>query len=129
MEARKTPSQHTGSHGEDIAADYLEKKRYKIVHRNYRCRRGEIDIICLDETADSGNNVLVFVEVKARRVLDYGAPSESVTTEKIGRMRRAAEVYIMMNGLEEVCCRFDVVGIVFNRGETQIEHIQDVIDY
>ena len=44
-------------------------------------------------------------------------------------MRQAAEVYIMQNGLDEVCCRFDVVGIVFNPKETQIEHIQDVIDY
>jgi len=129
MEARKTPSQRIGSQGEDIAADYLEKKNYKILQRNYRSRQGEIDIICLDETGDTDDNVLVFVEVKARRVLDYGVPTESVTSEKIGRMRRAAEVYIMLNGLDEVCCRFDVVGIVFNPGETQIEHIQDVIDY
>ena len=129
MEARKTPSQRVGSQGEDIAADYLEKNDYKIVQRNYRSRRGEIDIICMDESGAAENNVLVFVEVKSRRVLDYGVPTESVTSEKIGRMRQAAEVYLMLNDLDEVSCRFDVIGIVFNPKGTHIEHIQDVIDY
>ena len=129
MEGRNTPRHHIGPYGEDLAADYLEKKSYKILQRNYRSRRGEIDIICLDESAENDNKVLVFVEVKARRALEYGIPTESVTVEKVGRIRQAAEVYMMLNEMEEVCCRFDVIGIVFNSGEIQIEHLQDVIDY
>ena len=55
-----------GKIGEDTATRYLEKMKYTILKRNYRNRRGEIDIIA------SYNRTLVIVEVKARSNNRFG---------------------------------------------------------
>ena len=63
-----------GKVGEDLAANFLEQIGFKIIKRNYRFERGEIDLI-----AEEGDE-LVFVEVKARRSTTFGTPEEAVTT-------------------------------------------------
>ncbi|HID55979.1 TPA: YraN family protein, partial [Candidatus Poribacteria bacterium] len=57
--------------GEEIAADFLRRKGYRLLERNIRIGRGEIDLVALD------GETLVFVEVKTRKGLRYGHPSES----------------------------------------------------
>ena len=65
-----------GRRGEEVAAAFLERQGYTILERNFRLRQGEIDLIAAkDET-------VAFVEVKTRRTLDYGLPSEAVTYTK-----------------------------------------------
>lgn len=118
-----------GVKGEGIATTYLEKNQYKILERNYRTRRGEIDIIALEEDPLATSQVLVFVEVKARKELSFGAPEEAITTQKMERIRRAAEVYLLKNDLEDVDCRFDVIGIVITPEGYTLEHEKDVLDY
>ena len=95
-----------GSRYELQAAAYLQQKGMQILEKNYRCRIGEVDLIGRDQ------EYLVFVEVKFRRNLSYGAPAEAVTLLKQMTIRRVAEWYLAQRGLAaETPCRFDLVGI------------------
>ena len=94
-----------GNSGEAAVADYLRRRRYRIVASQYRCRFGEIDLI-----ARSPEGVLCFVEVKARG-LDAIAPARTaVTPAKQRRLRTSAEIYLAQYQLD--CpCRFDVAEV------------------
>ena len=112
-----------GDRGEDLALRYLAKKGYAPVERNYRTRRGEIDlIVCRAKT-------LVFVEVKLRRGMGFGDPLEAVTPLKQVKIRRVAEQYLASKGegftasFDEL--RFDVVGILLGAGEPEVRHVED----
>ena len=95
-----------GIQGETLAADYLAGKGYRIVARNYRFRRNEIDIIA------THGNVLCFVEVKTRTSLDKGHPAEAVTIHKQHEIIRAARYYLATESTPDTDCRFDVIAIV-----------------
>lgn len=77
-----------GKIGEDTACAVLTDKGYTVVERNYRCREGEIDIIC------TRDNALYFVEVKTRQSDRYGMPKEAVTREKQQIIRTVAMNYL-----------------------------------
>ena len=81
--------QTVGEKGEKRACKYLELKGYKILERNYRCKLGEIDIIAEDKNKD-----IVFVEVKTRSSLKYGAPSEAVNQYKQIHIKKVASYII-----------------------------------
>lgn len=101
---------------EGIAAEYLKKKGYRIIARNYYTRFGELDLIARD------GDYLVFVEVKYRAGCCCGHPLEAVNRNKIRHIRRSAQLYLMRCGFPETTpCRFDVVGIL---GE-EIVHIEN----
>lgn len=78
---------------------------YKILERNYRCRSGEIDLVCRD------GSDLVFVEVKCRRSSSCGSPLEAVTPRKQKRITQTALHYIKERRCERCPVRFDVVAI------------------
>jgi|SRR5208283_733188 len=107
---------HLGQEGEDIAADYLKGKGYKILHRNYRTPLGEADIIVSD------NDILVFVEVKTRKGTSFGEPFEAVDFRKQGKIRKIALYYLKLHNFEKQV-RFDVVSIVCSNGNPDIKHI------
>ena len=92
----------SGDQGEDAAARYLEERGYALLDRQWRCRFGELDIVCR-----SPDGVLCFVEVKRRGPGSIGLPRESVDGRKRGRLRRAAELYLASRGLDAPA-RFDV---------------------
>jgi putative endonuclease len=94
-----------GREGEDRAAQFLVRKGYKILERNYSTRSGEIDLVALHK------GEVVFVEVKTRTSDAYGAPELAVTPQKQRRMVKAALGYIKYKKLHQVPCRFDVVAI------------------
>ena len=100
-----------GNFGESVAAMYLEKQGYEIVERNFRCRLGEVDIIC------KKNNQIVFVEVKTRTSDQYGAPSEAVTKDKISKIRKVAALYMMSEKITNYQVKFDVMEILLNHIE------------
>ncbi|MBN1189342.1 MAG: YraN family protein [Dehalococcoidales bacterium] len=77
----------TGIQGEKLARDYLIKKGYRILQTNYRCPRGEIDIVALHKDR------LVFVEVRTKTSLTFGTPEESITRSKMKHLERAAQHY------------------------------------
>ena len=107
-----------GGKGEDVAAAILRKNGHKILKRNYRCRRGEIDIIALD------GEVICFVEVKARRPGGLFAPNRTVTAAKRRRVRRVARHYLRSNRLLDRVCRFDIISVIQPEdGEPQVDWI------
>jgi putative endonuclease len=94
-----------GLEGENLACDALERLGYAIVTRRYRTSHGELDIIARD------GEYLVFVEVKARDGSSFGDPEEAVTAQKQQRLVWMATDYLARQGLDNVACRFDVVGV------------------
>ena len=95
-------TQARGARAEALAADYLEQHGLIIVARNFRTRRGEIDIIARD------GDRLVFVEVRLRTRSDFGGAGGSVTARKQSRIVSASLVYLAKIGREPPC-RFDAV--------------------
>ncbi len=98
-----------GQIGEDTAAEILRNKGYRILHRNYRCKHGEVDIIA------AKGNLICFIEVKTRSSRDYGRPCEAVDNTKQQHIKRAASCYLReMNGKGYVPAKisFDVMEIV-----------------
>ena len=77
-----------GFAGETLVAKHLEKNGYKIIAKNYTNSIGEIDIIAKQ------NNTLVFVEVKTRSSVKFGAPQEAVTPAKQNKIRNVALAYL-----------------------------------
>ena len=116
----------TGDHGENVAADFLEAKGYRILERNYRFNREEVDLVCFQPYDDyTQGGELVFVEVKARRGLGYGRPEAAVTRDKQEAIMRVAEAYLHETRLEGALARFDVVAILFGGREPEIEHFEN----
>lgn len=112
-----------GDKGEDIAVDYLVKKGFKIVERNYRYGHGEIDIIA--EDPDDG--YLVFVEVKRRRSLEYGAPEFAITIGKTKQLSKMAELYLYDKEIKERDCRIDAIIILDLPGsKPEISHFKNI---
>ena len=94
-----------GLEGENLACRELERLGYAIITRRYRTSHGELDIVARD------GEYLVFVEVKARDGGSFGDPEEAVTGQKQQRIVWMATDYLARQGLDDVACRFDVVGI------------------
>ncbi len=107
-----------GNIGEDIASDFLRKKGFTIVKRNFRFGRvAEIDIVAQDK------GTLVFVEVKSRKTDTFGDPILSITPAKQRQLRKAAEGYLYINKTNDAECRFDVVIVDFRGSELKIDHL------
>lgn len=110
-----------GRFGEEQAAKYLKKKRYKILGLNYSCRFGEIDII-----AQSGEYI-AFVEVKLRKSAAFAEAREFVTASKQRRIIAAAQLWLAANETA-LQPRFDVIEIYApagDAGEIRINHIEN----
>ena len=111
-----------GAWGERIAAEYLSRKRYKLVAANYRCRFGELDLILRNRTH------LVFVEVKTRKNANFAAASDYVDRRKRDKLRVTASIYLSKfpSALQP---RFDVIEIYAPQGRQtlapQIHHMED----
>ena len=102
-----------GRAGEVKAAEFLRKKGYKILDKNYKTHIGEIDIIAKD------GETIVFTEVKTRMDDAFGAPSEAVNQKKREKYYKVASEYLVRNSLMDAICRFDVIEIE----NGQINHI------
>ena len=96
-----------GTKGEQLAVRVLKKNGYKILQRNYRCRVGEIDVICYD------HGTIAFVEVKTRYSDAYGTPELSVTEAKKRQIIKVASHYVAEKKIEGIDLRFDVVSIYY----------------
>ncbi|MBS1771873.1 MAG: YraN family protein [Bacteroidetes bacterium] len=109
----------TGIKGEQIAENFLLKKGYKILHRNWRFEKKEIDIIA--ET----DGLLVFVEVKTRSYYGFGYPEDAVSAKKQEFMKLSAEEFTSIHK-EYTDVRFDIISILLKGDEaSEIVHIED----
>ena len=97
---------------EDIACEYLTSLGYKILHRNFHCRGGEIDIIALD------GNVLVFVEVKGTTTKLN--PAERIDRRKLKRIYKCAEEFLLKAPAKE--CRVDAILVE----GSQVMHLRNI---
>lgn len=106
-----------GKKAEDLAADYLAKKGYKILARNYRFLKSEVDIIC------EFSGELIFVEVKARGTDIFLEPHEAVNKKKIKMLISAADEFMKER---QENARFDIISVLPDQsGNLQITHIED----
>lgn len=117
---RMTDHIKTGLKGEKLAFEFLENKGYKILEKNWRSGRYEIDIIAEEK------NILVFVEVKTRTNDYYGYPEESVNKTKQDHILQAAEDYVIQHNINKEI-RFDIVSVIINGNIQKIYHIIDAI--
>lgn len=112
-----------GETGENLAVKYLHQQGYTILHRNYRSRLGEIDIIARHRKS------LVFIEVKTRSTTNFGSPAAAVTFRKQSQISRVAEEYLARENLFDTDARFDVISIVLQQGQKpQIEVITNAFE-
>lgn len=118
MTTKKNYKQRIGTQGEDLACDFLQKKGYAILERNFRFGKKEIDIIAQKD------NTIIFVEVKAGYSKNFGEPQERVTKRKQKQIIDVALSYIQKNDLKETDFRFDVITIKKNKKETSLEHFE-----
>jgi putative endonuclease len=119
QEKKLNPDAALGKRGEDLAHRYLQRAGYAVVARNYKPGAdSEIDII-----AQKGD-LYVFVEVKARKTDEFGAPERAVDKEKQKHILRAARAYATRAGIEWNQVRFDIISIVFSKPPA-IWHQQD----
>ena len=107
-----------GMSGEDHAYDYLEKKGFNILEKNWFHNKDEIDIIAIH------NNFLVIVEVKTRSTLYFGEPQIFVNKKKQAFLIRAANAYILQKDIH-LETRFDIVSVVLSNDRISIKHIED----
>ena len=107
-----------GKKGEQLAADFLAKKGYHILERNYRYLKSEVDIIAQKE------NVLIAVEVKTRSTPEFGDPQDFVKPKQIQSLVKVINQYVIAQDLD-VEVRFDIVAIIKNKLGTSIEHLEN----
>ena len=118
-----------GQKGEALAADYLEAKGYRLLDRNYRFEREEVDLVMFEPTPANDGGEIVFVEVKARRGTGFGRPEDAVTEAKQKAIRRVAEAWLHERKLFPSPVRFDVVAILFGGEEPEAEHFENAFGY
>ncbi len=115
------PGGHAANPGqiaEELAARFLERQGLSVLTRNYRCRGGEVDLVCQEK------QVLVFVEVRLRRNPSYGGAAASITAAKQRRIALAAEHYLTAERRRDADCRFDCI-LLDRLSEAAIEWLPD----
>ncbi len=112
-----------GQAAESEAERFLRRKGFRILDRNVRSALGELDLVAKTD------DVLVFVEVKARRSSAYGGASYAVNERKQARLVRLAANYLSRYRLRNQACRFDVVLLTGVGAEPSgIEHIENAFE-
>jgi putative endonuclease len=111
-----------GSEGENLAVEFLRKKNYKILAKNYKTFIGEIDIVAKDA------ETIVFVEVKTRANDAFGCPFEAVNARKKQKLKNLALLFLKRHR-QKAPARFDVISVVqMQSGKKTIEHIIDAFE-
>ena len=109
-----------GRWGEDLAANYLEKKGYQIIERDWKSGHHDLDIVAKD------GNTLVIIEVKTRRSRMFGNPEESIDYKKRQSLQSAINHYVKTHRTGGDV-RFDIISIVGTIGsQPEVDHIIDV---
>lgn len=108
-----------GKWGEQLAADFLQRKGYTILERDWKSGHRDLDIIAMD------GETIVFVEVKTRSNRLFTDPVEAVGYQKIRNLQLAANHYVKYRHIDNEI-RFDIVSIIGNEESgAEIEHITD----
>ncbi|MBU0670715.1 MAG: YraN family protein [Patescibacteria group bacterium] len=103
----------TGNKGEQLAAEYLEKKGFKILATNFFIQWGEIDIVAVKE------NKLHFIEVKTRTSVRKGRPEEAVNFKKLKRIWKAGIIFMGQNKIKQPF-QIDVLAVLMDKQQNKI---------
>ncbi len=123
---RRAPTERAklGRWGEDVAARELRRRKYKIVDRNVRVGRGELDIVATDR------DETVFVEVKTRRGQTFGGARAALTHTKARQLERLAQTYLRQHPNHTGAYRIDVVAIdVDPAGDYNLDVIPNAVQF
>jgi putative endonuclease len=108
-----------GRYGEAIAARCLTDTGHRLIETNWRCARGEIDIIA------AAGRTLIICEVKTRSSLAFGEPAEAVDEAKARRLRLLTAQWLAEHPGSWESIRFDVVSVLCRaRGPAQVRHLR-----
>ena len=112
-----------GAAGEAAALAYLREQGFRILHRDWRSRIGQADIVAED------GDILVLIEVKARRGTGFGLPEEAVDGRKQQKLRVLLETYRAATKRQRQPCRIDVLGLILDADMkvTRTEHIRNAV--
>lgn len=100
-----------GALGEDLVAQWLQEQDWNVLHRRWRCRWGELDII-----AENQSNLLLFVEVKTRSRGNWDCDGLlSITPQKQAKLWQTAQLFLASGNCSEKICRFDVALVTWQR--------------
>jgi len=129
--AKRTARQETGEAGERAAERFLKKHKYRILARNVRYPRGEVDLVAVEKASGT----LCFVEVRSRTIDDGQrprvTPEESITSGKRRRILLAARRFLAAHRVKDRTVRFDVVTVRFNgddRRRPDVRHYPGAFD-
>ena len=111
-----TAKQKLGDRGEEAAARLLVSKQYKILDRNWRRGRLELDLVCED------GDEIVFVEVKTRTAGTLSSPADGMSPGKRRSLTKAARCWLAAHKAWDRACRFDVVCVTNAGQELLLEH-------
>jgi putative endonuclease len=112
-----------GRAAELMAQQFLERKGWQCVAKNFLGPGGEIDLVFIDQKFKQ----LVFVEVKARKSEQFGSPAEAVTPHKLLRIQRVGEYFMQTHPKLPQSGRVDIVSIIKPVGsQPTIEHIENI---
>lgn len=105
-----------GKEGEDFALEFLVRKGWQLLDRNFRFQKAEVDLI-FEHQAE-----IIFVEVKARESDYLSDPRLMITKSKQKQIIKAADYFLKLREID-LPARFDVVTIIINKKERTINHI------
>ena len=106
-----------GRQAENLAARFLEREGYRVLTRNFRHGRREIDLIV------GRDDVVAFVEVKARAGSGYGHPLEAITALKRREIERVARAWVARYGRAGLTYRFDALSVLWQGERPVVEHV------
>ncbi|NLI91414.1 MAG: YraN family protein [Peptococcaceae bacterium] len=122
MDYQGLTKKELGDLGESLAADYLEKAGLQIIARNYRCPKGEIDIIARD------GEHLVFIEVRTKTSGIMGYAEESIDRKKMQKIRGSAAYYVMERGyLQWPSLGIDLLAIYLEKTKYTVNWIRGIV--
>lgn len=115
-------SSEKGAQGERLALNYCKKELgFRFITKNWRNRRGEIDLICLDK------GCLVFIEVRLRKAVSLVSGVQSISRKKKSLLRRTAIAYLNRLGKRPKTYRFDIISIAYGQSKDhKISHYRNV---
>jgi putative endonuclease len=108
-----------GRQGERVAERWLASRGWRVLQRRYRSGHRDIDLIA------QRDELVAFVEVKARMGSDFGDPVEAVNWKKRNELVRSASVWIDRHGRPGEVYRFDVIGVLVTGERVRVRHVEN----